>query len=528
MLVFSLIMAGIAQWWLIKEMGMGRAARLWCASMAVVSGHLAARMELGAIGVMLSIAACGLVVVPGLALVRTGKRRYAILLAITLALAGLSGQGYMQVGLVLGIIPAFLVFFPGHARLRALWTEFALAGVLSVMMTAVLLVPLLHFYPNIYKNVDPDFSLAQSLAYIPLNLVINDLNFYYQGGILIPAGFPHLYANFLGWVPILLAILSLRFIPRSEFRRFVFILTAIGLLYLTANAFTLKLLANFFSPAAGVRHPSQISSLANPLILVLSGWGLEGLLKFKWPRLALLMHNLDSTRPWITISTVVFLSIPLAFALFQAYDFGQNWLVTVNANPEFYQTAQLLKTDSSEWIDFPFGEQFWMIPGLEADLKLVTGYRTWDWKDHEFPSRFLEGTREAVDPNASNLISSFWGINIVSHPENEYAYIQAGEQQIACAAQALGGKIDVNCPDAPDGQLVVQENYWNGWFAWNDSTPVPFLPSRWLSVNAPAGQHHYQFRYRPWDVWLGIILSLSGIAACIVFWRKAEPIFDPD
>ena len=526
-LIFSLFMAGIAQWWLIRVLGMGRAARLWCACMAVVGGHLAGKMELGAFGVVLSMAACSLVIAPGLALARTAKRRYAILLAITLALAILSGQGYIQVGLVLGIFPAFLVLFPGNPRQRSLLKEFMLAGILAVLLAGVLLVPLLHFYPNIYKNVDPEFSIAQPLEFIPLNLVINDLPFY-QSDILKPAPFPHLYANFLGWVPVLLAILALRFVPRSQFRLLLFFLVGIGLVFLTASGFTLKLVENFFPPAAGVRHSPQIAGLAIPLILALSGWGLEGLLRINWPKIALIRGNLDTTRPWFAVDTVVFLFIPLAFGLFQAYEFGQYWLVTTYVEPQIYQTVQLLKTDSSQWVNLPFGEHFWVIPGIEAGLKLGIGIRTWDWKDRENPPLNREGTREDVDKISPDFIQTFWGINVVSHPENEYAYIQAGDQKIPCKAQSRGGNIDVTCPDAPAGQLVVQEYYWSGWYAWRDQTPATQLPSKWLSVNAPEGQHYYSFRYWPLDVWLGLLASLIGAVACIILWRKSAPLSDPN
>ncbi len=526
-LIFSLFLAGIAQWWLGKVLGMGRVARLWCACMAVVGGHVAGRMELGTTGVLLSTVACSLVIAPGLALALTGKRRYAILLAITLALAILSGQGYLQVGLALGIFPAFLVFFPGHPRLRSLWKEYVLAAILAVLLAGVFLVPLLHFYPNIVKNVDPEFRMAQALEYIPLNLVIHDLPFY-QTDILKPAPYPYLYVNFLGWIPVLLAILALRFVPRSQFRLLLFFLVGIGLVYLTASATTLKLVANLLPPAEGVRHPSLIAGLANPLILVLSGWGLEGLLKFKWPKIALLRNNLDITRPWFAVDTVFILFIPLAVGLFQAYEFSQYWLVTNNVDPLVYQTVQLLKTDSSQWVNSPFGEHYWLIPEIEAGMKLGIGIRQWDWKDHENPPLNLEGTRDEVDKNSPNFIQTFWGINVVSHPENEYAYIQAGDQKIACKAQSRGGNIDVTCPDAPAGQLVVQEYYWSGWYAWRDQTPVTQLPSQWLSVNATAGEHYYSFRYWPIDVWLGLLASLIGSVACIILWRKSAPLSDPD
>ncbi len=116
-----------------------------------------------------------------------------------------------------------------------------------------------------------------------------------------------------------------------------------------------------------------------------------------------------------------------------------------------------------------------------------------------------------------------FGIHIVAHPENEYAYVQTGKLVVACQAHALGGTIDVVCPASGAGQLVVHEFYYSGWTAWRDGARTPLLFSQWLSVDAPAGQHVYSFRYRPWDVWVGILFSLAGLAACVALWRKARP-----
>jgi uncharacterized membrane protein YfhO len=72
------------------------------------------------------------------------------------------------------------------------------------------------------------------------------------------------------------------------------------------------------------------------------------------------------------------------------------------------------------------------------------------------------------------------------------------------------------------GQLVVYENDWTGWYAWVDRTRTPLLSSDWLSVNTPAGKHSYQFKYRPWDVWVGIFLSISGITLSIILWFRVR------
>ncbi|HSD84106.1 MAG TPA: hypothetical protein VLG46_09620, partial [Anaerolineae bacterium] len=109
-LLAALFTAGVAQWGVAKVLQLGRLPRLWAAAMAVTGGHLAGRMEHGLVALVLSTAACSLIIAPGLDLALTRRRRSTVLLAIALALAVLAGQGYLQVGVLVAILPAFLVF----------------------------------------------------------------------------------------------------------------------------------------------------------------------------------------------------------------------------------------------------------------------------------------------------------------------------------------------------------------------------------------------------------------------------------
>jgi hypothetical protein len=523
-LVFSLAMAGCAQWWLSKVMGLGRIPRLWSGLLAVVAGNLAASMELGDYGVVLSTAACCLVLAPGVALGLTGKRRYSILLGITIGLALLAGQGYMQVGLMLGIFPAFLIFLPGReARFKNLWKEYLLAGALAFLIAGIFLIPMLHFFPNLTKSEDASFGLAQLLKYIPLNHLIDDVQFY-NTEVLKPAAFPALYANFIGWIPIILAILAWRFIPKSRFRLMLFLLAAILLVYLSASGDFLKLLIKLFPLTRVVRTFPRIAGLANPLILGLSAWGLDALFRLKWPKLALMISDHSRSIPGSTIFLLI-LAIPLIWSLREAYVFGQNWLTTydiTHLDKLLYQKVALLKTDSTEWVNFPFGDHYWLIPAYDMNLKVSNGARGWSWNNRVDPPINQEATFEVVDPGTPNLIRVYDGLTYLSHFENEYAYIQSGNQKIPCKAQAVGGNIDVTCPESPTGQLIVYENNWTGWYAQVDKTRTPLLRSNWLSVDAPAGKHTYHFRYRPWDVCVGIFMSTLGIILCIILWFRPE------
>ncbi len=520
-LIAGLIMAGCAQWWLSKVMGFGRIPRLWSGLLAVVAGNLAAAMELGVFGVLLSTVACSLVLAPGVALGLTGKRRYSILLGVTIGLALLAGQGYMQVGLLVGILPALLVFLPGREpRFKYLWKEYLLAGCLAILIAGIFLIPTIHFYPNVTKAEDPLFKIAQPLKYIPLNHLIDDPAFY-NTTALKPTPYPSLYATFLGWIPILLAILAWRFIPRSKFRLMLFFLVAILLVYLIASADLLKLFVKFLPLVAGVRNSPQIAGLADPLILGLSAWGLNAILQIKLPLLEFKIKDHSGSIPISKIALLI-LAIPLIWSLREAYVFGQNWLVTVKSDATLYQSVSYLKTASSEWVNLPFGEHMWLIPGFDMNLKISNGIRTWQWKNRQDPPINQEATPVAVDPSTPNLERVLNGLYFVSHPENEYAFIQNVDQKVVCKAQAVGGNIDVECPDSGKGRLIVYENNWTGWDAWVDQTRIPLLGSDWLSVDAPAGKHTYHFRYRPWDVWAGILLSILGIGLSTFLWFRAK------
>src|SRR5450759_2521761 len=140
----------------------------------------------------------------------------------------LSGQGYVQVGMALSVVPALaILLLDRRLRLVPIWREFALAGGLALLLAGVFLVPLIHFWPSMDKDTDPQFQSAQPLDYTPLNLVIHDADFYHSSS-LGNQPFAYLYANYIGWVPILLAIAALRLIPRNQKRLLVFFLVALA------------------------------------------------------------------------------------------------------------------------------------------------------------------------------------------------------------------------------------------------------------------------------------------------------------
>jgi hypothetical protein len=243
----------------------------------------------------------------------------------------------------------------------------------------------------------------------------------------------------------------------------------------------------------------------------------------KWPKIAFL-PNLKKPPSFILgISTAfLVLAIPLAWSIKEAYDFSQNWLQTNRADPTLNSKVNLLKTPSTEWVNLPFGDHYWMLPAFENHLKVGDGIRTWFWKDREDPLPYEEITFQYLESGI--LTQEIDDIKVYQHPENEYATLQTDKGTTVCAAQAVGGKIDVSCPSAGAGKLIVHENNLTGWRAWEDDRSIHLDSENWLTVDTTAGRHTYHFRYQPWDVWVGILCPLLGVVLSITLWKRSKPI----
>lgn len=516
--VGSLAIAGVAQWWLARVLQLGSIARLWSAGMAVAGGHLMGRMEMGWIVMVLSIATGSLVIAAGLEVALTASRRASVMLGIVLALTMLAGQVYIQVGVLLGLLPAFLVFlFDAKVRVGTILRGFAVAGVIAILLTAIYWLPLLHFQSSYSKSVDVTFSGSQPIEYIPLNLVIKDLEFY-RSTVLAKKPMPAVYVNYIGWMPIVFAVLAFWLSSRSDRQLLSFFLLAIVLIYLCGSAITLQLLASWMPMLAGLRHPALIASLAIPLVLALAAWGSDQLMKLDLGEMNITLPSSVSVRlglAWIVAA------LPMAWGLRSAYSFSQTW-ATISPPREIYNITQAIDVESTEWVSLPFGEFAFLPVALDAKLKVTmpVEHRGWAWKERQLPPPYVQVTRDPTASSTPGLMRTVSGVKLIVHPQNEYATIKTESRQIPCEALARGGNIDVICATDQPGTLVVHENRWSGWTATQDGSPISLGPGQWLSVPAVPGEHHYEFRYRPWDVMLGLILSLVGVLSVVWLWFR--------
>ena len=518
-LVGAFVLAGLSQWWLGVVLKLSWPARVWGAAMAASAGFLAARMDLGAFSLVLSTAAAVSVFPAVINLAQSRAWSSVVVLGGILALLAVGGTGYMQVGLVF-VMPAALLLVPWNREaVTHLLRRFAQAIGMAVLFAAPFLVPFVHFLPQFAKDSDVSFRTAQPLAYVPLNLVISDVDFYLNGALgKLP--WPSHFVNFVGWVPILLALYGLFGSRDDHRRRQVLFLGAATLLAIwTASAIPFTWLLKVVETTwlaqliGGLRYTSFIAGLAVPPILGLAMIGLDRLIAGIKLRLRISLRGTDAPIGGLSFPVSWLLVVPIVIAVNQARLLGRVWISTRSIDPQVQSVVEALKTDDLAWVNVPTGEHFFVTPAIERDLKLSADFfRTWHWKDRPVPPPSLEANRGGPPPGMGEF-AIVEGVNIHRVLEaQDYASVVTVEGgRTACHAEGTGGDIDVSCDSIGDGTLVVEENNWSGWRAQIDGEPAQLLEGNWLSVKAREGLHTYSFRYRPWDVPLGVALFCIGV-----------------
>lgn len=520
-IVFAIWLAGVAQWWIARLFEAGRLARLWSALLVMVGGHLLGRLELGAFGLTLAMASISLALAAAMWLGQRGGRRAAAVLGVCLALVLLAGHGYLQLGL-LALIPAFgLLLLDDSWQVRPVWRDYLLAGAVALLLVGFFLVPLLHFLPNLDKFTDPEFKAAQPLAYIPLNLVIRDWE-YYHNETLAKFPYPYLYNLYIGWWPVLLFILSLYFLPRAGKRLLLLTLIGVPLLFFFSSAIPYRWLVDWLPLLAGVRHVPLIAGMAVPLILGAAAFTLDRLWRLNWPEVRMDFHRPGAV---VKLSLRWLLLVPVILSLRSAYDFNTIFTDTDYVE-DVYADIQQIQLAFLQWVEPPFGKHWWVEPALDARIKLTNVVMPWWWKGREKPPPYLMARLDnnEVGVRLSYNLGEFPVFEDASQP---YAFIVTEVGQLPCVAQGWGGDLRVACSVKSEGTLVVREYMWSGWKAWRDGQRVELTGRLWLEVDAPAGAHIYWFRYRPWDVYVGLMVSLIGVVVLAWLWRS-DPNPIPD
>ncbi len=453
-----------------------------------------------------------------------------MLLGVAFALAIVAGQGYVQIGFVLLLPLLAILIVGGPAPAAVVVRRLLVAAVLGLLLAAPLVVPVLHFLPELAKGIDGQFTTAQPLKFTLLNLLVDDAAFY-RTEILGKMPFPAIYAHFIGWIPLVLAIWGLgsRRVTGSARHGLFLGATALGALWL-ATASPFAWLARTFSSLAlqnfimGVRFTPLFIGLAVPPILALAGIGVARLLLLSWPRFSLGVSGMqDKPASFLELNTQVLLVIPLVLALAETYSFGRAYIYSAPVIHGVGEALDALKTPDLQWVDTPYGEQFWMEAAAARDLKVSTGTQGWSWANREppLPVRTLSRGNPPPGMTAAGVAG---GLNVyASGPGREYAVVSGADgRRFACQAHGGGGDITVSCEAAAAGMLTVAENVWPGWQARVDGQAVPLYGQPFIALPLRPGAHTVSLKYRPYDVLAGGLLFLVGIVWAAYLWSVKD------
>lgn len=519
-LIGAFFMAGVAQWWLARVLGLGVVARLWSSMLVVVGGHLAGRMDMGLIGLVTSAAACALVLPPLILTMQTLRWRAAVLLGIALALAATAGQAYLQFTLLFALPTALLLVDWQNVRLRDLAQRLGLAAGLAFLLAAPFLVPFLHFFPQFAKPINPELVGIQPVGYVPLNLVIADPAFQMSGELgMVVLDTPYQYTNYIGWVPVLLAVVGVYYTrTRAEWRLHGFLLAFMLVVFWISGGGLHHIAIDYELPflndaVYSARIISLGAGLAIPPLLALAALGLDRLLKVDWWWKVSFGSDTGFQH---TLSTRLLLVLPLVFALQSAWEVNRGFLQVVPRAPDLQNVLDVLgDTAGLQWVNPPFGEIYWIGPGIEDRLKMAITNRPWDWRDRTFPQAVLEADRIGIPPGVNpQPVATFDAINIFeAEPGREYAAVTSTSgARTLCTAAGQGGHLSVACDVPQAGVLQILENRWSGWQARVNGQPAPILTdNQWIQVQLPAGAVQVELRYHAWDFYIGVLLMLVGL-----------------
>lgn len=516
-IIVSLIMSGISMWWFAKELEVRLLSRIWISLFGVVGGYLIGRLESGNIVLALSVASASLLFPMVLRLAKQPTKRRIAALSILMALTWLSGEGYIQLGVVLAWFPAFLWLLhePGRKK-QEKWIAFGKSLLISGLLCGLLIVPAAHFLPSMDKDSCPNLPDLQPIRYLPLNLVIGDTALMGKTYLGMDT-FPYSHINFIDWTPIILAVIAGYFVFQQKSKK------VYGVIYLSiflALVFSTREIYIFLVPHLPFLDKlcsmSDSSSLMVPPLLVMAAWGLDRLFDVKWPRLSLGDGQKDGKEKSISIKWLILIPV-LVLSFTNIIPFDKNYLgVHLNSiQADEFAYAQI---NEVQWVGVPAN---WQPTLLDEYRKVIMWDRHVIWKNRQRLAGYIEFTSNPDD--TMQIVAKLKDFDVVRRPDELYATVITGDNSIIkCVAASLGGNINVTCNTPSQGILTVLDYQYNGWYAWVDGKSHSLLAGDWLSVNALPGNHTYTFRYRPWDVYLGALLSLIGVCMVIWLWIKKD------
>lgn len=531
-LAVSFLLIGLSMWWIMILLGQSRIVQIWAPLVAMYGGHMTGRLELGTIGLPLSLASSLFVIAATIAFVQRPSIRRSVIVGFSLAALLLAGQVYMQLGTAISI-PILVWLIHNEDTLTAFVTKFhtyllIVVGI-CVCLAAPFIITFLMEYGSTYKrNVDFELTASQPLGFLVLNMFIDSVDFY-RMDILQKGAFPFAFSTFIGY-PVLIFTLIGLYVEHDNVRRKTLIafLVICAVNFILAAAIPQKILIQILPESLSIYLASMrlivlLNGLAVVALIVASSYGLHAI----WAFVKRIVIKQRIFNPEIMpYMTQIGLILVLVWHIGTLRTFAQNWIVVQDIPQEAFSTAADLRNLQPGYVQL--FNSIYETPLLQQHTKLYDLVATWSWADQApLPPQqyFILNKNEIADPENTKLISEYNDWRLLESTDVNNAYASVTDQDgniIPCQAESMGGLITVHCTTDQAGVLRVYEYNRGHWHATVNNNNQIVTGTDWIQTTLPSGKSTTIFTYFPWYAILYGLLLVIGILSCIILMVRPQ------
>lgn len=519
-MAFLLIM--LAGWWLAFDLKLHSIARIWYAAAVMLGGHMMSRLEVGSIGMPLSIASAWLFIVLLIGYIHTPSRIRALVLGMAAGSLLLAGQGYLQLATALSL-PLWAWYAHSQDLFRrhpTVWRDAAWVLLIGVLIANPIYVATAMTSGLYEKEFDLSGKYNLSMTQIIVNLFLDDFDIA-KSDAYNSFAYPWAYSAYIGITAFVLAVVGYQWLthPRLKALYRTFAVFTAGSVFVASGypiTWIIQLQIESFSElVGGLRYIVLLNAFVALGVLTMALLSIHGIMTtaiVAWPK-ALQRFS------WLPIKALL-LSALLVSNLQSMSKFGHNWLDEINRyEPQVAEIVADIQKQPFGYIDAPD----WMtIPLMSNHIKISTMIFSWWLVDYEFPTpSYILSLEPRENTEVITKYENGWTLYRNLDPQAAYAQVMLDSiQPTRCQVdRAIAGIVDLICTTTQPGVLVVQEHDMPDWNATvNGQSVQPSIGTGWLMLDLPAGTNVVQLRYQPGYVVpslvvavLGWVLALGGI-----------------
>jgi hypothetical protein len=540
---FSLALMGLAGLLYAQTFKYELVPSLWLIAMLVWGGHLITRLDVGSIGLPLSIASFTLSIVLIIRWMRNPTLIAGLLVALSVAGLGVSGQGYMQFLFIFSLIPLF-IYAQKFMPFRQLIINGLGIGVIAMLMILPFLVSYMQYGDLMHKHGSRELDSVQPFGYFFLNLLVDQRELF-DTTVLSKQSFVYLYSNYVGYVTVILAAIALfatifvtttspqpdkdgddanmngesKFIGLWLSIAFICALLVSGSIQrfiFWLNLETLNEIAGF------LRNVVIVGCTVAIVIIFMSGYGLRVLLA----RINQLGDKASMRISTHVVSFNALVYVLLIWQLLSVQSYVKQYINLNNVDQDSLVALKYLDQFPRSYVGIENNEQYLNV--LNSNHKNVWNlFYPYQYKNKiNITAKYLLAYSD-VDLNEGWVeIKKFDDLHVYVRDTYETAYSKLTMLQedatIRCpiAKGSAAGKVVLTCTLDQGDTLLVTEYNFPGWTAYIDGKPVDLYSDLFLMVDVPAGTHTITFQYLPLAVIVSAFISLIAWVASIsvVVW----------